>query len=1141
MQRGWRIPWRGVAIASGMWVWGMCMLAAARHGAADEVADDAAGLQAPAGFQVSLFADDDLAHDIYSMTIDAAGRVVVAGPGYVKTLHDDDGDGRADRATLFSPVPASGAHGMCFDGHDLICTGDNAVGRLRDADGDGAADGPMEVWTHLRHPEHGANGIVRGPDGWYYLICGNDAGVSREHANLPGSPVADPRCGAVVRFTPDGQQSDVFAHGFRNPYDLDFNAQGHLFTVDADGERDHHLPWYAPARLFDVAQGMEHGWLLAGWQRSWNRPESFFDNVERAVEIGRGSPTGLVCYRHHEFPSAYRGGLFSACWTLGRVYHLPLEPSSSSYASRADVFLQTTGDVGFAPVDLAVGPAGDLFVAIGGRGTRGGVFRVRYVGDEDDGRRRLQTPTDDEHDCRRRLQTPTDGAATGDGLDPLSEVLTAPQPLSSWSRARWVPRASEVGRAAFVAAMTDDDRDSAERVRAVEVLVELFGGIQVDEARAALAHADDAVMARMAWALGTGRNGNGLEACDLLVELVSRFHSGDPRVVRAGWEALMQSPPENIRPPRFEPEAPVLEAWGLNSDDRRIRAAAVLVARNSRELAAHRGSQRATVARLWISAGQETNIRDVIAQCRDWFIITYDRDVKLDAIRRLQVALGDLRLRTDQPEVYSGYSANDLPAAPRELVEKTAAQLAGQFPTGDAEVDRELARLLGMLQVEDSGLLDRLAAKWTDDSTVVDDIHYLIVFSRLPGERSAEVTRRTAHALTALHGKLSAGRMYPSRNWPARVGECLDELLKRDPALAAALIDEPAFGLADHGLFAARLPPDQKPRAVRKLLAAALAAEQADDDDPTAWTPELIELLAVLPVEERMPHLRAQWDDYGLRDAIALVLARDSQTDDRQRLVEALDSTQADVIVRAAEALRSLPGPGSPDELLAALRTLRQYCAARPQRSVRDGLTALLRHWTDQRIEVVEPSDGDVLAAYRPWFDWFAIAHPDAAARLASAGTIDPAAWRERLAEIDWTSGEAARGQAVFERRQCHRCHRGTSRLGPDLVGAAGRLSRDDLFTAIVDPNKDVSPLYQTHLVVTRSGKVYHGLLVYESPDGTLVQTGADTTARVAGDDLLSIAPSRQSLMPTNLLQNASGQDLADLYAWLRTLTPAGR
>src|SRR4249919_279661 len=85
------------------------------------------GIQVPAGFEVSLYADDTLAHDIFSMTIDAKGRVVVAGLGYVKTLEDTDGNGVADRATLFSSVPASGAHGMFFDGPDLICTGDNSV------------------------------------------------------------------------------------------------------------------------------------------------------------------------------------------------------------------------------------------------------------------------------------------------------------------------------------------------------------------------------------------------------------------------------------------------------------------------------------------------------------------------------------------------------------------------------------------------------------------------------------------------------------------------------------------------------------------------------------------------------------------------------------------------------------------------------------------------------------------------------------------------------------------------------------------------------------------------------------------------------------------------------------------------------
>ena len=163
------------------------------------------GFRVPDGFEITHFADDDLAHDIFSMTIDAKGRVTVAGRGYVKILHDDDDDGRADRATLFSPVPKSGAHGMVWDGPHLVCTGDNSVMRLYDRNGDDKADTPdkPEVWTQLRHPEHGANGIVKGPDGWFYLICGNDAGLGKQHANLPTSPVKQPSMGAVVRFAPD--------------------------------------------------------------------------------------------------------------------------------------------------------------------------------------------------------------------------------------------------------------------------------------------------------------------------------------------------------------------------------------------------------------------------------------------------------------------------------------------------------------------------------------------------------------------------------------------------------------------------------------------------------------------------------------------------------------------------------------------------------------------------------------------------------------------------------------------------------------------------------------------------------------------------------------------------------------------------
>src|SRR4051812_4238479 len=93
------------------------------------------GFDVPPGFEVTLYADDALATVIHFLTFDSKGRVAVAGRNYVKILEDTDGDGKADRAILFSELPKNGAHGMVFDGNDLIAVGDEGVRRYADRDG----------------------------------------------------------------------------------------------------------------------------------------------------------------------------------------------------------------------------------------------------------------------------------------------------------------------------------------------------------------------------------------------------------------------------------------------------------------------------------------------------------------------------------------------------------------------------------------------------------------------------------------------------------------------------------------------------------------------------------------------------------------------------------------------------------------------------------------------------------------------------------------------------------------------------------------------------------------------------------------------------------------------------------------------
>ena len=1067
--------------------------------------DTGVGLKAPAGFKVELFADDPLAHDIFSMTIDSHGRVVVAGKGYVKILHDDDGDGRADRATLFSDVPKSGAHGLCFDGDDLICTGDNAVMRLRDANGDGVADGRPEIWTKqtqpLKHSEHGANGIVKGPDGWFYVVCGNDAGVSEAHATTPHSPVKKPNCGAIVRFSPDGKQSEIVAHGFRNPYDLDFNEHGHLFTVDSDGERDQYLPWYTPTRLFDVAIGQHHGWVLRGWQHSWNRPEYFVDNVPRLAEFGRGSPTGVVVYRHRQFPERYRGSVLNACWTLGRVYHCPLTPKGSSYESQKEIFLETTGDVGFAPVDLAVGPRGDLFIAIGGRGTRGGVFRVSYTGD------RPANPGSEKP------------VTADDSTTRLLEVLNADQRLASWSRTKWEPVARKLGKAAFEKAAVDEALSLRLRIAAIEVLVDPFDAPISLELVSQLASSPlgNDLVARAMWAASR-------VSPESVPKLSLAFLSKkDARVRRAAWESITATE-ENF------PALPWAEI--LAESDRRVCAAGITA--YARRLA-HTDSF--VKAAMMLEQGLIEDQDVARAFKRRGMADTFFRNVegltrKLIAVRELQFLLGDVRTEVTQPSVYAGYIASK----PRDAEDDISFWLNSlpKFPSGDRNLDREVARTLGMLGKDESGLVERMAKVSSENTSVEDDIHYLIVLSLLPGPRSEKATRETAYTLVELQHKMRAGQMVPSRNWPLRVGEMFEELCKRDAKLAQTLIDSISFSLPEHSLFATRMPVPLRESAARKLLR---ASRKLWTDE--RWTPELVEVIGSLPTDEALPVLREQWSDFVVRDAIVAQLAKTPQAEDRTRFVESLGSVQQQTVEVAAGALARIEWDATADELLAAMQALRQACSAKEFAATRKKMTELLTMWSGQKIAVQETTPANLLADYQPWFDWFARKHPEVARKLHDIGGADAESWKERLATVDWTTGDVPRGKVSFEKRACARCHAGADRLGPDLAGAAGRLSRDDLFTAIVDPNKDVAPLYQTTQVVTRSGKVFQGLIVYESPESTLVQTTPDTTVRITGEEITAMRKGRQSLMPTNLLNGADDRELADLLAYMKTLRVA--
>ena len=361
--------------------WGLAVLLSLLAGAASvaqEQSKNVPGIKVPEGFEVTQVADDQLVTNIYSLAVSPKGQTFVTGPGYIKVLIDLDGDRVFESAKTFSNQPRSGAQGICFDGDDLLCTGDGALLKFTDANQDGVSDGaPQRIFSIKTGGEHEAHSVRKGPDGWWYVLAGNAVPILNEYYSSPNSPVKNPRAGFLMRISPDWSEKQIYCHGFRNAYDFDFNSIGEMFVFDSDGERDVSLPWYRPTRIFRMRPGDDAGFVAPGWKR----PSHFYDMPPEVGALGRGSPTGVVVGQSKSFPRKYDDAIFVADWTFGRI--TVFKRDRDGRYDRGSDFAVANGQFGFAVTDLDFAKDGSLLISVGGRGTQGGVYRVSYVGSRD--------------------------------------------------------------------------------------------------------------------------------------------------------------------------------------------------------------------------------------------------------------------------------------------------------------------------------------------------------------------------------------------------------------------------------------------------------------------------------------------------------------------------------------------------------------------------------------------------------------------------------------------------------------------------------------------------------------------------------------------------------------------------------------
>lgn len=332
------------------------------------------------GFRANVFASEPMITQPMAFCWDDRGRMWIAenrdyesrGTGFSKSgdsriliLEDTDRDGVADSRKVFlEGIPFPAAIAVGFDGLWLGAPPNLLF--VPDRDGDDRADtDDIEVrltgWG-IRDRHETLNSFHWGPDGWLYGCqgyatpskVGKPAGKGRlyrhrdpfpEKIEFDGRPVDIN--GGVWRYHPTKDQFEVVAHGFSNPWGLDYDAKGQLFISACVIP---HLWHVIPGGIYH-RQGGSHF-----------NPHVYSDIRTIADHRHRSAHGGARVYLSDAFPRQYHGRIFMANIHEHAVLTDILEPQGSGFVGRhGDDFLLANNAqwIGFS---VEIGPEGGLYV-----------------------------------------------------------------------------------------------------------------------------------------------------------------------------------------------------------------------------------------------------------------------------------------------------------------------------------------------------------------------------------------------------------------------------------------------------------------------------------------------------------------------------------------------------------------------------------------------------------------------------------------------------------------------------------------------------------------------------------------------------------------------------------------------------------
>ena len=304
-----------------------------------------------------------------SFAIGDAGELYVGHSAGIERIEDTTGDGYYDSRVHFG-LEGGWVFGLVYHEGAVYAAVAGRVLRLADLDGDGTADETRVLLEGLPYNQYGGHsnsGIAVGPDDQLYMAIGGTS----DHG-----PELEPYGGTILTMSLGGGEPEVYATGFRNPYDLAFCPDGRLYATDNGPDQ---MGDDLMTRPWDEVNLVERGGHY-GYPDHFGPVSPDTGTISPIADVAPSAGiTGITCYAGGGYPEAYEGDLFVTLWgtftypteTGRRVMRVTLEETPDGPRGAAFEFARDFGH----PIDIVVDENGNLLVL---DYERGQILRIAY-------------------------------------------------------------------------------------------------------------------------------------------------------------------------------------------------------------------------------------------------------------------------------------------------------------------------------------------------------------------------------------------------------------------------------------------------------------------------------------------------------------------------------------------------------------------------------------------------------------------------------------------------------------------------------------------------------------------------------------------------------------------------------------------